>query len=472
MITRLKISGFKSFLDFDMEFSPFTVVAGINASGKSNLFDALQLLARLAETDLKTAFGEQRGDASELFTQYSKDSFAEEMHFETELLVSRKVTDNWGGEAELKYTRLRYCLVIQRQSSESGFETLTVENERLETIKQDDDYWLPAYVSKEFLGDWRPKVVTGKRGKPYIYRDEGRTSFKIPQDGKRGGQEKPGSAVGQTVLSSMNSVDFPHAFAAREEMRNWKFLQLNPEDLRKPSRQGPNMDDQITQTGQNMAAALFRIQSSDPYAQTEISRDLNQFLPNFIEVESFNDRENRQFIIKLKNEDGRTFTSRTLSEGTLRLLALCILLHDERHQGLLCFEEPENGIHPGRVSAALQLLIDLSINFTHVDQPLRQVIVNTHSPVLVGETLRWKLKWSKDRRVSVWLSQLVTVIQNIGKERLKVGVTKMLPVELPTEKTLQSTLPFSDVEKKWTISRVEEYLKTVGVEGQVAGEVA
>jgi AAA15 family ATPase/GTPase len=56
MITYIKIHGFKSFHNFEMEFTPLTVVAGVNASGKSNLFDALQLLARLAEVDLKTAF--------------------------------------------------------------------------------------------------------------------------------------------------------------------------------------------------------------------------------------------------------------------------------------------------------------------------------------------------------------------------------------------------------------------------------
>ena len=72
MITRLKISGFKSFHEFDMEFSPFTVVAGIKASGKSNLLEAVQLWGRLAETALKRAFGEQRGDAAELFTQYGR----------------------------------------------------------------------------------------------------------------------------------------------------------------------------------------------------------------------------------------------------------------------------------------------------------------------------------------------------------------------------------------------------------------
>lgn len=60
MITRIKITGFKSFHNFEMIFTPLTVVAGVNASGKSNLFDALHLLSRLAETDLKTAFSEQR----------------------------------------------------------------------------------------------------------------------------------------------------------------------------------------------------------------------------------------------------------------------------------------------------------------------------------------------------------------------------------------------------------------------------
>ena len=49
MLTYVKISGFKSFHDFEMEFTPFTVIAGANASGKSNLFDALSLLSRLAE---------------------------------------------------------------------------------------------------------------------------------------------------------------------------------------------------------------------------------------------------------------------------------------------------------------------------------------------------------------------------------------------------------------------------------------
>jgi|GEM_PF-3286084 len=82
MITRIEIDGFKSFSNFVMDFSPMTVVAGANASGKSNLFDALQLLSRIAEVDdLRVAFGEQRGDAKELFTQYDDNHYAEQMTF-------------------------------------------------------------------------------------------------------------------------------------------------------------------------------------------------------------------------------------------------------------------------------------------------------------------------------------------------------------------------------------------------------
>jgi predicted ATPase len=63
MITKLEINGFKTFENFKITLSPLVVIAGANGAGKSNLFDALQLLSRLVESDLKTAFGEQRGDA-------------------------------------------------------------------------------------------------------------------------------------------------------------------------------------------------------------------------------------------------------------------------------------------------------------------------------------------------------------------------------------------------------------------------
>ena len=44
MLKRITLRGFKSFADADIELGPFTLIVGANASGKSNLRDALKLL--------------------------------------------------------------------------------------------------------------------------------------------------------------------------------------------------------------------------------------------------------------------------------------------------------------------------------------------------------------------------------------------------------------------------------------------
>ena len=104
MITYIKINGFKSFQNFEMEFTPLTIIAGANAAGKSNLFDALRLLSRLAEVDkIHTAFREeQRGEMHELFTQYDNGECASEMEFVVEMVVDKHITDVWGASDTLK----------------------------------------------------------------------------------------------------------------------------------------------------------------------------------------------------------------------------------------------------------------------------------------------------------------------------------------------------------------------------------
>lgn len=463
MITYIKIHGFKSFHNFEMEFTPLTVVAGVNASGKSNLFDALQLLARLAEVDMKTAFSEQRGHPSELFTQYDEDDYATEMEFIVEMLVNRKVKDNWGGEVDLKYTRLRYQLKIKRESNISGFENLYIVDERLENLKHNEDNWVKNYIPKTVLETWRPKV-TGRRAIPYINTEDksGSATIVVPQDGQQGNKKVfPAKNASQTVLSSINTIDFKHILAAKQEMLSWKFMQLNPEDLREPTRQDMGIRDTITASGKNLAAALFRIKQDDEYTLTAISRDLNNLLPNLTEVNVYDDKANRQFIIKVKGDDGREFSSRVLSEGTLRLLTLCVLQYDRKHTGLLCFEEPENGIHPFRIEAMARLLKELTVDFKDTEMPLRQVIVNTHSPVLVSQLINWQ----DDKNVSIWLSQLTNRISTIEGKRIKMKSSNFHPVIKENKKQL--TLFFSENEAKLTLSEVVEYLKTADAESAI-----
>ena len=449
MITKIEINGFKSFTGFEMEFSPLTVIAGTNASGKSNLFDALHLLSSLAKNDLRTAFANKqlRGEFSELFTKYTPDKSASKMRFAVEMLVPRTIKDNWGGIADVKTPRMRYELEVERRPNDLGYDEVFVTFEKLSRISTEDDSWAKKFIKKK-TEIWKSSN-SGGSGKPYIYTEieKGVNTITIRQDGGHA------NAVNQTVLGSINSVDFPHIFAAQQEIASWNFMQLNPELLREPTRYDVNYTgDAIGHSGENLAAALYRLRNNDPYIMVKIVMKLSSFLSGYSELEVKDDKANKQFVFNLKNNDGKVFSSRVLSEGTLRLLVLCVLLYDDKFQGLLCFEEPENGIHPYRLKAMVELLRLLATNFEEDDDLLRQVIVNTHSPVL----LRW-LKdnfSSNDNGVSIWFSKLISYPIDIDGARRSIRISRISPL------TKSFQLSFSEEENKMTVADAMDYLST------------
>lgn len=456
MITKVEITGFKTFSNFEMEFSPLTVIAGTNASGKSNLFDALNLLSNLAKSDLKTAFTNKqlRGDVSELFTKYSDNLSASEMKFAVEMLVPRKIVDNWGGTADVKTTRMRYELTIVKRQNDLGYEELSVAHEQLARIASSHDHWAKKYMKKE-TGIWG-STMNGGSGKPFIYTESanGHPTITIRQDRGHGrGRSVMANAVTQTVLGSVNSVDFPHIFAARQEMASWNFMQLNPATLREPTKYDVNYaGDTIGHSGNNLAAALYRLYNQDAYIMEQVVMKLSSFLPGYTSLEVKDDKANKQFVFCLKNNEGKTFSSRVLSEGTLRLLVLCVLLYDEKFQGVLCFEEPENGIHPYRIKAMVNLLRLLSTDFEDEDDLLRQVIVNTHSPVLLR-----KLKEEyndADSGVSIWFSKLITSTVDLNGCKKAIRVSRISPL------TKSFQLSFTEAENKMTLADAIDYLNT------------
>jgi hypothetical protein len=108
-----------------------------------------------------------------------------------------------------------------------------------------------------------------------------------------------------------------------------------------------------------------------------------------------------------------------------------------------------------------RLLKELTVDFKDTEMPLRQVIVNTHSPVLVSQLINWQ----DDKNVSIWLSQLTTLISTIEEKRIKMKITKFYPVIKEDQKPL--TLLVSENEVKLTLSEVVEYLKTADAESAI-----
>jgi hypothetical protein len=119
-----------------------------------------------------------------------------------------------------------------------------------------------------------------------------------------------------------------------------------------------------------------------------VANRLSELIEDVREVSVDRDEKRELLTLRATACDGTSYPAQALSDGTLRFLALVVLELDRGVPGLVCLEEPENGIHPERIPAMLRLLQDIAADVDEPvgpDNPLRQVIVNTHSPTVVGE---------------------------------------------------------------------------------------
>lgn len=402
MLTRLKVTGFKNLVDVDVSFGPFTCVAGANGVGKSNLFDAIAFLGALANRPLHEAASsvrseEGRGaDVQSLFHRSGAES-AREMVFEAEMLIPGSGSDDLGQETEAAATFLRYRLALGLEVS-----GLTVRREELERIdpRQSTDH----LVFPHSL-DWQQSVVRSNLRQARLISteaDPGETRVIIRQ---KLGRPLPRRAerLTATVLSTATAAVNPTAALVRREMQGWRLLQFEPSALRAAdSFAAPRA---IASNGAHLAAALARISGIDlstglvspasPAADVEraalYARIANRLAGLVEGVRSVRvDVDERRELLTLVLEDwsGTEHEARVLSDGTLRFLALAVLESDPEARGVFCIEEPENGVHPERIPAMLQLLQDLAVDPSlpvDEDNPLRQVIVNTHSPLVARQ---------------------------------------------------------------------------------------
>src|SRR6185437_3130972 len=119
MLTRLRVSGFKNLVDVDVRFGPFTCIAGANAAGKSNLFDAIRFLSLLADQRLRVAAGSIRDDKTrkneirDLFTQINEQNLIDEMAFEADMLIPSTGQGELDQTASATTTVLRYALKLK-----------------------------------------------------------------------------------------------------------------------------------------------------------------------------------------------------------------------------------------------------------------------------------------------------------------------------------------------------------------------
>lgn len=404
MLTRLEVHGFKNLRNVAVDFGPFTCIAGPNGAGKSNVFDAIQFLMELADRPLMEAAEAVRGTRSErsadprdLFWDLGEPN-GQPIALAAEMIVPGEIEDDFGQHAKATTTFLRYELEVGYEPP-SGIERvgrLVLLREVLRHVTQSSAARHMPFPHS--AANFRRKIVTGRRsGVAYISTSQasGDPVITVHQDGGSRGQPRKASATraSATVVRTTSVLDDPTILAARREMQSWRRLSLEPSALRTEDRYTDSRT--MAADGRHLAAALYRIASTanarddvaeaDVYARVAARlRQLSGVDVDRIEVDADDTRE--LLTVRLRERSGCVFPARSLSEGTLRFLALCVMHEDTSVGGLVCMEEPENGIHPANVGAMVNLVRDLAVDPQKEpgpDNPLRQVIVNTHSQAVV-----------------------------------------------------------------------------------------
>lgn len=387
MLTRLHINGFKNLKNVEVSFGPFTCIAGTNGVGKSNLFDAIMFLRDLTDYSLTEAAARVRdpmGRSSDLQAIFHQTALTpvQNMSFEADFVVPTNVTDDFGRKATPSTTFLRYKLTLKYVPKSSS------TSERIEIVEEALKYIQKSHA-KKLLGfphglSFRESIIVGRRTTDLIsteFEDE-QSIINLHQDGSQGRPFRvPAATSPKTILGGINTDSHPTVLAARREMQSWALLQLEPSALRQPDNF--SAEAKVSANGAHLPATLLRLD-----AAAYVANQLADLIADVKSISVDQDEGRRLNTLVVTSRDGVSHPARALSDGTLRFLALSVMSADPEAGRLICLEEPENGIHPSRIPAMLNLLESIAVDASEAadpsTNPLRQVIINTHSPSVVS----------------------------------------------------------------------------------------
>ena len=362
MITKLHLREFKNFQDVTLHLGPLTILMGANASGKSNLRDALRFLHGVARGyTLADTMGGKYGEGGELQWRGLRGGTAEAARHGASTFTMTAELETMGVRPKLLPTAYSYTIAVE--TGRNGRprlirEALYVEGRMLYDSHPDDN---PApqtdlqhlTVRIQPGGDYRKgHVETFIANQPVIAQITERIAKRldpVADDVRAGARD---------VLASLGSM---------------RFLDFNLDAMRQPSFPGQNT---LGDRGENLSSVLQAIYEDEVNraALVDWARELT---PMDVADFAFPADQIGRVLVTLREQDNREVTAYSASDGTLRFLAVLAALLGPEPAQLYFFEELENGLHPAR----LHLLIDLIER--RVARGDMQIVATTHSPQLL-----------------------------------------------------------------------------------------
>lgn len=345
-IESLELENYRQFRSARFADLPsMAVVVGANGSGKSTLFDVFSFLQDALVQNVSHA-------------------------------VSRR-----GGFKELVSRGEDGPIGISVKFRESSGRLVTYE------LKVGNDGGKPV-VEREVL-----KFRRGQTGKPWQFIDFSRGRGTAITNEAAYGQAGVSEERKEHVLDDPSVLaikglgqfrDFRVVAEFRSIIENWHVSDFHIRDAR------PSVDagfaEHLSTHGDNVAQVAQYLYEHHRVQFDLILKKMKQRVPGIEQVEA---KETEDGRLVLRFQDGSfkdPFIARYVSDGTIKMFAYLVLLHDPKPHPLLAIEEPENQLYP-------ELLTELVEEFRDYARRGGQVFVSTHSPEFLNSTRLEEIYW-------------------------------------------------------------------------------
>jgi len=336
-IESIRLKNFKAFRDVHLRDIPsFLIVVGANGTGKSTLFDVFGFLRDCLKGNVRQAL-DSRGRFKEVLSREAgSDSILIEIQYRMQIAkVDRLVT---------------YSLEIAERSGSP-------------------------YVKREIL-----RYKRGRYGSPYRFLDfSDGVGYAITNEEEFQKADEDLTREEQRVASDTLAIKglgqferFKAANAFRQLIESWHVSDFHI-DAARGRKEASGDSEHLSRTGDNLPRVAQYLYERHPDTFNKILKTMEKRVPGISSVEP---KLMDDGYLTLRFQDGSfktPFLDRYVSDGTIKMFAYLVLLHDPDAHPLLCVEEPENQLYP-------KLMSELAEEFREYASRGGQVLVSTHSP--------------------------------------------------------------------------------------------
>ena len=358
----IEIKNYKSLGNILFKPTPFSVVIGPNAAGKSNFANALSFLKEVYEYDLETAI--RRKGGYENIALRRKRRSTSPVEFSVFIKVTKE-DNNINlilGKDLLKDYLVKHSFAFKAygQRIKSDFAVVSEELIIYENYidESNNDILLRVHRTEEKIQ--KPFV---KKDHPLFkefkflinYFDESRIIKNIsPQQ----------LWINRRSLGVFNELPML--------IKTWAIYQFSPKNVRLSGIPTPNPV--ITEFGENLPALVDWLINNSKEGWEEILSTMQTIIPKLTNITTDFLHNKTLGLFFYEEGIGRPWNSDEVSDGTILTLSVLCVIADPRNS-LILIEEPENSLHPWILRVLIEKLKVISKD--------KNIIVTTHSPILI-----------------------------------------------------------------------------------------